>query len=120
VKGKGEHGAIVGFCSVGKCRDKDGDETYGELYALYVEPHSMKQGVGSALAETGQDFLMAQGFTDSTLWVLAANARARRFYASQGWVADGVTRTEEIGNAQISEVRYTMRFLSKQQSQSQI
>ncbi|MFV0632889.1 hypothetical protein [Demequina sp.] len=38
------------------------------------------------------------------------NARARRFYEREGWVADGTERTEELGGAAVIETLY-MRAL---------
>ena len=39
------------------------------------------------------------------LWVLADNARARRFYERHGWTADGASQALTIPGAPI-EVRY--------------
>jgi L-amino acid N-acyltransferase YncA len=53
---------IIGFCSVGRCRDKDMDETAGELYAIYVDSNSMNKGAGSALHEKGLRYLREKGY----------------------------------------------------------
>jgi L-amino acid N-acyltransferase YncA len=42
---------VIGFCSVGHCRDKDMSETTGELYAIYIDSNFMNKGAGSALQE---------------------------------------------------------------------
>lgn len=44
--------------------------------------------------------------TEATLWVLEANARARRFYERKGWAVDGAAREEEVGGRRVTEVRY--------------
>jgi ribosomal protein S18 acetylase RimI-like enzyme len=44
---------IIGFCSVGRCRDEDMNEMTGELYAIYVDSNFMNKGAGSALQEKG-------------------------------------------------------------------
>jgi ribosomal protein S18 acetylase RimI-like enzyme len=103
-------GKIVGFCSVGRSREDDADESMGELYALYVDAQLMNQGVGSQLLAAGQTHLRNHGFAQATLWVLESNHHARRFYEGKGWTADGIRRTEEIGNVQVPEVRYAIRF----------
>jgi len=103
-------GMIVGFCVVGRSRDKDADDTIGELYTIHVDAQSMNQGIGSDLIKAGQEYLVEQGYRHVTLWVLESNRRARRFYESKGWAADGVSRTEEIANAVIPEMRYTIRY----------
>jgi ribosomal protein S18 acetylase RimI-like enzyme len=103
-------GKIVGFCVVGRCRDADADETVGELYAIYVDAQTMNQGVGSTLIHAGQEYLREQGYQRATLWVLESNHRSRRFYERKGWAADGATRTEEVANAVIPEMRYAIHF----------
>ena len=42
----------------------------------------------------------------ATLWVLATNERARRFYEREGWRADGLTTHEHVDG----ELRPTMRY----------
>jgi hypothetical protein len=37
---------------------------------------------------------------------LQSNERARRFYESSGWQADGTTKTEQMGAATVRELRY--------------
>ena len=50
--------------------------------------------------------LTETGFSAATLWVLETNARARRFYESAGWAADGATKTDRRGDIELREVRY--------------
>jgi RimJ/RimL family protein N-acetyltransferase len=52
------------------------------------------------------------GFAETVLWVLPANARARRFYEAAGWVADGAERTSEVFGVTVPEVRYRRRSTS--------
>lgn len=105
-----EDGVVVGFCSVGRCRDADADDAMGELYAIYVDPQTMSRGIGALLIGAGMQHLLEQGFDQATLWVLESNKRAQRFYGNKGWVADGLTRSETIGNTSVPEVRYAIRF----------
>ena len=52
----------------------------GKVHALYVHPSARGQGLGRILLET------AKAECDQLqLWVLAANAPARAFYAAQGF-----------------------------------
>ncbi|MCC6457669.1 MAG: GNAT family N-acetyltransferase [Caldilineaceae bacterium] len=103
---------IAGFCSVGKSRDDDAGAggTIGELYAIYVDPQRMHQGVGSALMHAGQAHLIEQGFERATLWVLETNQRARRFYENHGWRADGTRKTENGPNFVLHELRYAITY----------
>ena len=50
------------------------------------------------------------------LWVLPANARARRFYEIAGWAADGSERTMEVLGVVVPEVRYRRRSTSQESS----
>jgi GNAT superfamily N-acetyltransferase len=96
-------GVVVGFVSVGASRD---DNAAGELFAIYVDPEHWSTGVGRELIAAGEEHLRALGHTDAILWVLADNPRARRFYERAGWHHDGGTRSIEIFEHEVLEVRY--------------
>lgn len=96
---------IRGFATVGPSRDADRPDA-GELRALYVDPLGWDRGIGRALIAAARDELLRRGFTDATLWVLAGNARAKRFYRLDGWTPDGARRPEQIGTATVEEIRY--------------
>ena len=78
----------------------------GELYALYVTPAWWSTGTGRALMGQALTSLEAEGFRRVVLWVLADNARARRFYERAGFAADGGTNVLS-GLGGVLEVRYT-------------
>ena len=102
-------GRIVGFVSVGPCREPPG---IGELYAIYVRPGSWDTGVGLALMEAGVEWL-ADRWTEAVLWVAEENPRARRFYELYGWTPE-TTRVEEVApGARIAEVRYRLSGLDR-------
>ena len=104
----GNGGAVVGFASTGPTRDDDAPPGTGELYAIYLVQDAAGTGVGQALLDRAGDDLRGAGFDRATLWVLASNARARRFYEREGWRWD-VTTSEhrfDCGNRPI--VRYTI------------
>jgi len=96
---------IVGFASVGSCRDGP-HVPGGELYALYVLPEEWGTGIGTALHAAGLDALRSAGYEEAILWVLEDNPRARRFYEREGWRADGGRRTSEYLGVETTEVRY--------------
>lgn len=81
----------------------------GELWMINVRPDAWSYGVGTALLTAATERLVERGSTCLVLWVLTGNARARRFYEVNGWTADGVTKTDEIGGVVVDEVRYRYR-----------
>ena len=62
------------------------------LNGLYVLPERWGGTVASALHEAVVDAMRASGVAGVHLWVLEANARARRFYERRGWRENGTTR----------------------------
>lgn len=77
----------------------------GELYALYVTPAWWSAGAGRALMERVLTSLRAESYRRAVLWVLADNARARRFYERAGFAPDGASNTL-AGLGGVLEVRY--------------
>lgn len=84
-----EDGVVAGFAAYGD----------GRLYALYLLPEYWGRGLGRAL----HDRVVEEMSGDSAiLWVLSTNERAKAFYVRQGWVDDGVTQTETIGDGRVT------------------
>jgi GNAT superfamily N-acetyltransferase len=78
----------------------------GELYALYLDPAYWSTGTGRVLMDTAVSRLTAAGYEKAVLWVLGANARARRFYEIAGWKPDGTdSPLPSLGG--VIETRYT-------------
>ena len=101
-----EAGAVIGWASVGACRDEDATPAIGELWAIYVEPGRWRGGVGRTLWTWGRQRLVERGARDVVVWVLEANHPARRFYETVGFAAapDRI-RMLQIGGARVPEVR---------------
>jgi ribosomal protein S18 acetylase RimI-like enzyme len=108
-----QDGEVVGFAALGPSPDPEGA---GELYSINVDPAHWGSGAGRALLEAVQDELDRLGFAETVLWVLPANARARRFYERAGWVADGSERTVDALGVTVPEVRYRRRSSSPDSS----
>ena len=89
-------GAPLGFVSIGAARDDDAAPKDGELYAIYLEPTFIGTGLGREL-HLHAEAELAREHPAATLWVLAANARARRFYESHDWRPDGRTDPDQHG-----------------------
>ncbi|KXK08891.1 MAG: Protease synthase and sporulation negative regulatory protein PAI 1 [Microgenomates bacterium OLB22] len=76
----GQDGEVIGFCSVGPCRDNDMDSKTGEIWSIYIDPDHMKHGAGSALLKEGCNYLRERRYKKATLWVLDTNEKTRRWY----------------------------------------
>jgi ribosomal protein S18 acetylase RimI-like enzyme len=97
----------LGFASYGRCRDEDVPDTWGEIWAIYVLPAHWSRGIGRALWRYACAELRRDGYQHVSLWVLADNERAIRFYHRAGLEPDaGVTQTIERGGRSLTEVRY--------------
>jgi ribosomal protein S18 acetylase RimI-like enzyme len=100
-------GAILGFSSAGPTRDDDDDPLrVGEIYTIYLLPSAWGRGLGGELFEAAQEDLARRRYRTVTLWVLAGNTRARRFYELNGFEADGARRPVNVGGVTLMEVRY--------------
>ena len=89
-------GRVVGFCHLATSgRDADADHATAELTAIYVDPKEWRSGTGTALLDAALEDLGAGGWKELTLWVLAANDRARSFYEASGLATDGVEKTHQ-------------------------
>lgn len=96
---------VAGYVSAAASRDADPvDPAVGEIYALYVHPDHWRAGVGSALMVAALDTLRRQQFSRVTLWLLADNDPAIRFYQAHGFQADGRGKLEPRGQATLHEI----------------
>jgi GNAT superfamily N-acetyltransferase len=92
-------GELVGFAVAGPCRDEE-PVTPAELYAIYVRAAWWGTGLAQRL------WVAVRPEEPCSLWVLEANARARGFYARQGFVADGARELyADLGAWEIRMVR---------------
>jgi len=108
-----DDGAVVGFVHLRPSRDDDvvagvgdGQGEVGEVVTLYLRASAWGGGGGRALLEGALDEFRRGGFAWATLWVLATNDRARRFYESCGWEADGAEKQHDWGAFTARDVRY--------------
>jgi GNAT superfamily N-acetyltransferase len=103
-----DRGHLVGFASFGPSRDDDAPAGTGEVPAIYVDPAEVGRGIGRELLAEAEAALRAAGFGRATLWVLEANAPARRFYDKAGWTWDGAVSTHDFDCANEPVVRYAV------------
>ena len=80
-------GELVGFSYA--------DRTDGSIWALFVDPPREGLGAGKRLLRLAVDWLFEIGFDEVRLGT-AANTRADRFYAAQGWTREGMRNAIEV------------------------
>jgi ribosomal protein S18 acetylase RimI-like enzyme len=95
----------VGLICIGKCRDTDKDDFYGEIWGIYLLPEYFSMGIGSKLINWGLDELRKRNYDKVTLWVLENNSNARIFYEKIGFQHDGTVKEITIGKT-LNEYRY--------------
>ena len=100
-----EAGVIRGFATTVPANQADLPDC-GELAALHVDPDHWRRGIGAALVSAARTRLRDLGFRKAMLWVLAGNVRADRFYRTDGWMPDGVSRIDTVWGAEVNELRY--------------
>lgn len=105
-----DHGEVLGFAHIAPSRDEDAGENVGELTAIYVSRECWGSAGSDLLLERAIAGFREAGFSEATLWVLDANVRARRFYASAGWAPDGTTKVDKRDGFELHEVRYRCVF----------
>jgi ribosomal protein S18 acetylase RimI-like enzyme len=103
-----ESGRIVGFVEHGPTGDDDADDSTGEILAIYLLENAIGRGTGRSLLIEALGGLRYGGFRRATLWVLASNDAARRFYEKAGWVWDGTTSTHDFECGNLPIVRYAL------------
>ncbi|MFD9462206.1 GNAT family N-acetyltransferase [Streptomyces sp. NPDC060027] len=102
-----EHdGCVVGWACHGPHRASEVRAGDVELYAIYVQPDLLGQGVGRALLRESTDRCAAAGYARMLLWVLRENTPARLFYERAGFRPDGAEEPFEAGGSAVPEVRY--------------
>jgi ribosomal protein S18 acetylase RimI-like enzyme len=95
-----EAGTIIGLATAGATRDRDAPTAW-ELYSINILTEQQGSGVADDLMRaTVSD-------RDTTVWVLADNARAQGFYGRHGFRIEGATKVHEGTGA--SEMRMVRR-----------
>ena len=102
-----EDDAVVGFSTLRSTPGGNTGGATGEIWALFVQPSHWRRGIGRLLCERSLADARARGFSGVDLWELESNERARRFFRSMGFRADGETRIFlEHAGISLRELRY--------------
>ena len=103
-----EDGRVIGFAGFGPTRDEDAPAATGEVYAIYLLPEWFGRGIGRELFARANERLRELGYVRATLWVLATNARSRRFYERAGWAFDGTESSHQDQCLNMPIARYAV------------
>jgi ribosomal protein S18 acetylase RimI-like enzyme len=102
-------GNLLGFCSFGWSQDAGAAPCTWEIKNLHISPALRGRGMGKELFERAVQCGRQAEALRLTLWVVASNTAARKFYEKQGMRADGAEQVHRVGDsAVLSEVRYYM------------
>lgn len=96
-------GTTLGLATAGDTRDTDAPTAW-ELYSINVTAEQQGSGMADDLIR------ITAGSSDTTVWVLAGNLRAQRFYVRHGFLVEGASTTDEVtGARQMRMVRRSAR-----------
>ncbi|MBO4872362.1 MAG: GNAT family N-acetyltransferase [Lachnospiraceae bacterium] len=87
---------VIGFVGFGESREIP---DCGEIFALYVLEEYQRKGIGSRLMEAGMRQLSV--YPKKSLWVLAENRKAIRFYRKYGFRPDGSAARSDALSADV-------------------
>ena len=104
-----EDGAIVGFGAFEQAREsaREGPEVPGlaHVWAIFVRETHWGTGVARALLAAVTAEIARQGYEEARLFTPALQARARRFYAREGWTEVGEPFAVEALGLDMVELR---------------
>lgn len=97
---------IVGFVGFDRSRDPKSKNTTGEIWAVYVVPERIGQGIGLALWDAAREGLEDEGCTEVTVWLPLLHERTLRFHEMAGFKREmNTARTVPLGSVKVEEVR---------------
>jgi GNAT superfamily N-acetyltransferase len=102
---------IVGFASASSAREPIAGFA-GELQAIYLLAEHRRGGLGRALFARAVAHLRGLAHGSMLVWVLEANAGARRFYEAMGGaVIAGARKERVLAGVPVVEIAYGWRSL---------
>jgi GNAT superfamily N-acetyltransferase len=114
-----EGATTVGFCAAARvpvdaasestsdAPAEVGQQFWGEIGALLVEPRWGRRGHAGRLLAAAAAALQAAGARYGLAWIPEPDQASRRFYARAGWEPDGGLRALDTGGGILREVRVT-------------
>jgi ribosomal protein S18 acetylase RimI-like enzyme len=100
-------GQVLGFIAFGASRDAGASPRCAEIWAFYVRPVAWSTGAGRLLWLEALRRIEEEAYESITLWVIAGNERAIRFYERAGFVVEPESRKPfDLGGVTLEELRY--------------
>ena len=104
-----DEGAVAGFGAFTPARERprDGDPIPGlaHVWAIFVRETHWGTGVAAALLDAVVAEIARRRYAEARLFTPALHARARRFYAREGWHETGGPQSIERLGLEIVELR---------------
>jgi GNAT superfamily N-acetyltransferase len=113
-----ESAYVVGFAASGPADDTtlaaDEDHTVldkdlkgaAAITDVLVEPRWSRRGHGSRLLAASVDLWQSDGFTTALAWTFADDRVTGRFLQDAGWAPDGVSRSLDVEDMLVPQVRW--------------
>ena len=83
----------VGIMGIGEAMGDDIDDSYYELYGIYLHPDYYRKGIGTQAVNFAFDKALELGKRFMNVWVFAENINSINFYKKCGFITDGKTKT---------------------------
>jgi GNAT superfamily N-acetyltransferase len=96
---------VLGYTTGSKCRDIQAPEN-GELWAIYVDPQLVGNGIGKVLINDFKIRMKHAGFSKMYVWVLEENLSARKFYEKHDGKLFKQTKEFKVEDISLTEVSY--------------
>ena len=96
-------GIIKGMMGIGMCEDDDKKGAF-ELHFIYVDPDSVRRGIGSEMIRFFEQKGREKGCGEFVIWVLEENGMGRNCYEKNHYHSDGKEKVFKRWNKR--EVRY--------------
>ena len=93
---------MIGFLTIHK--------TDGEIWAVYLLEEFRSKGYGEEILKFAVEQLKRIGHHKITLWVLALNNGARKFYEKNGFTFDGTKRENANYGKTLVQLRYAVNL----------
>jgi GNAT superfamily N-acetyltransferase len=103
-----EDGQVAGMVLIRSAAEpplSDPEPGVAFLWRLFVEPPWFGTGLALELHDLGLDAARERGYGSIRLYAAAGQARARRFYEREGWVAAGPPFMQESFGMDVVEYR---------------